>query len=99
MKASRVRISDTQSRISSLLLLAIRQTELSRGTLLAHHGRHPMALRPTQARLHKITDRRARKLAARYRAHAHVYHTFRTGEPVHVGAYWSGKRNVGEFRV
>lgn len=71
----------SQHHISGALLLAVRQTELQRGTLLAHHGRHPAALRPTLRRLHKITDRHARKLAARYREHVAVYFQHVTGDP------------------
>lgn len=71
----------SQGLISGALLLAVRQTELQRGTLLAHHGRHPAALRPTQARFHKITDRRARKLEARYRAAVPLHYQHVTGEP------------------
>lgn len=55
----------SQGLISGALLLAVRQTELQRGQLLAHHGRHPAAPRPTQRKLHKITDRHERKLRAR----------------------------------
>jgi hypothetical protein len=62
----------SQSAISGTLLLAIRQTEAQRGQLLVHHGRADHALRPTQRRRHKLTDRRARKLAARYREHVNV---------------------------
>lgn len=69
----------SQSVICGALLMAVRQTEAQRGTLLAHHGRHPAALRPTERRRHKITDRRQRKLNARYREHAHVYQQSQPG--------------------
>lgn len=73
----------SQALITGALLLAVRQTEAQRGQLLEHHGRHPEAPRPTQRRLHKIRDRRARKLAARYREHVAVYSQHVSGIPVY----------------
>lgn len=63
-----------QAMVSATLLLAIRQTELQRGTLLVHYGRHPAALRPTQTRKSaaKSAERREAKLRNRYRAAARV---------------------------
>jgi hypothetical protein len=43
---------------------------------LAQLYRHPCAPVGTPRRKHKITDRRQRKLDARYREHAAVYATF-----------------------
>lgn len=85
----------SQGLISGALLLAVRQTELQRGTLLAHHGRHPAALRPTQARFHKITDRHERKLTARYREHVAVEAQRRYGKPVNQ----LNLEMLGEFAV
>lgn len=64
----------SQGVITGALLLAIRQTEDQRGELLAHHGRHPAALRPTQTRksLSRSAERREAKLRSRYRTHARV---------------------------
>jgi hypothetical protein len=54
----------SQHFISGALLLAVRQTEAQRGTLLAHHGRHPAALRPTPSRqnaLRSLARHRAKR--------------------------------------
>lgn len=71
----------SQGLISGALLLAVRQTELQRGTLLAHHGRHPAALRPTEERRHK-RNRQESKARARFMGLYRFYRpeSFRSGE-------------------
>lgn len=81
----------SQGVITGALLLAIRQTEDQRGELLAHHGRHPAALRPTQRRLHKVLDRGDRKLAARYRAQVAMQYQHDTGKR------WGDLSNAAQF--
>lgn len=85
----------SQALITGALLLAVRQTEAQRGQLLEHHGRHPAAPRPTQRRLHKIRDRRARKLRARYIERVNVQKQHLTGGGI--TGLIDFKR--GEFRV
>lgn len=73
----------SQGLISGALLLAIRQTELQRGTLLAHHGRHPAALRPTPTRKNGLRSyaRRVARSKARYRAAVALHYQHVTGNP------------------
>jgi hypothetical protein len=72
----------SQQRISSILLLAVRQTEQQRGTLLAHHGRAEHAPRPTQERRHK-RNRQESKARARWMG---LYRFYRP-EAFHTGEY------------
>lgn len=73
-------MTTSQALISGTLLLAIRQTEAQRGTLLAHYGRAEHALRPTvQRKVRFNPERRARKLRARYIAHVNALKQHHTG--------------------
>lgn len=52
--------------LAASILLTIRQTEQLRGETVAQYYRAEHAPRGTPARRHKITDRRERKLKARW---------------------------------
>lgn len=75
-------INPGQAYFSQMALARVRGIESTMGQPFAHVLRHPAALRATARRLHKITDRRARKLAARYREHVAVQFQRVTGVPV-----------------
>lgn len=73
-------INPGQAYFSQMALARVRGIENTMGQPFAHVLRHPAAQRATARRLHKITDRRARKLAARYREHVVVYFQHITGQ-------------------
>jgi hypothetical protein len=75
----------SQGLISGALLLAIRQTEAQRGQLLAHHGRHPAALRGTPPVRHK-RNRQKSKARARWMGLFRFYRP----ESFHDGEYSLG---------